>query len=161
TGQRMDAFGWFTVDRYGYERNYGVLDEKWHRFAAKYNIWQQSHISDGAEDPTKRQYAQCATDFWRDADGNVGKYKAKKDGQGNVASLRDAKPGLPIPTSQDDANGATYAWTAVGADVHRDDNHDGTEDECEVSDQNGDLQPYPGQAGARCDEFSNRCSMPL
>jgi hypothetical protein len=161
TGQRMDAFGWFTVDRYGYDRNYGVLDEKWHRFAAKYNIWQQSHVSNGAQDPAERQYAQCATDFWRDGDGNVAKYRGKKDSQGNVQILLDAKTRMPIPTTDDDPNGGPYAWTPVGGDVHRDTNHDGTEDECEVTDENGDLQPYTGQAGARCDEFSNRCSMPL
>ena len=26
-------FGFFTNDRYGYDRHYGVVDEKWHRFA--------------------------------------------------------------------------------------------------------------------------------
>ena len=44
TATSMDAFGWFTVDRYGYDRNYGIVDENWHRFAAKYNIWQKSHV---------------------------------------------------------------------------------------------------------------------
>ena len=39
TGTKMNAFGWFTTDRYGYERNYGIVDQQWHRFATKYNIW--------------------------------------------------------------------------------------------------------------------------
>ena len=29
-GNRMNAFGWFYQDRYGYERNYGVTDQQWH-----------------------------------------------------------------------------------------------------------------------------------
>src|SRR5205085_2182288 len=33
-GTRMDMFGFFSDDRYGYDRHYGVVDDKWHRFAA-------------------------------------------------------------------------------------------------------------------------------
>jgi hypothetical protein len=156
TGTRMDAFGWFTEDRLGYERNYGVLDETWHRFAAKYNIWQQSHISDGAVEPAQRQYAQCAVDTWRDANGNVQKYKV----QGGSVLLSQSTL-LPVPTTADDPEGLPYAWTKVGADVHADANHDGTEDECEVPQADGSRVPYPGHEGARCDEFANRCSLPL
>jgi hypothetical protein len=50
-GTRMDMFGMFTTaERRGYERNYGVVDEKWHRFASRHNIWQQSHARDAAGD---------------------------------------------------------------------------------------------------------------
>jgi hypothetical protein len=44
-GSRMNAFGIFTRDRLGWDRNYGVIDDKWHRFAQRYNIWQASHTS--------------------------------------------------------------------------------------------------------------------
>jgi hypothetical protein len=40
----MDMFGMFTTaERHGYERKYGVVDDKWYRFASRHNIWQQSH----------------------------------------------------------------------------------------------------------------------
>jgi hypothetical protein len=43
-GTRMDMFGMFTTgERRGYERNYGIVDDKWHRFASRHNIWLQSH----------------------------------------------------------------------------------------------------------------------
>ena len=61
-------------DRFGYDRNYGIVDQDWHRFAAKYNIWQKSHV-DGT---------QCAIDEWRDANGNVQNYQ--------VDSARQLRP---------------------------------------------------------------------
>jgi hypothetical protein len=42
-GNRMDMFGLFTNDRYGYDRRYGVVDERWHRFASRWNLWEKSH----------------------------------------------------------------------------------------------------------------------
>ena len=42
-GFRFQAYGGFYKDRFGYERNYGMSDEKWRRFLARYNIWQRSH----------------------------------------------------------------------------------------------------------------------
>ncbi|HET9960466.1 MAG TPA: hypothetical protein VFQ61_38615, partial [Polyangiaceae bacterium] len=48
-GQRMSMFGVFTTDdppRLGYDRNYGVVDAKWRRFAHRHNIWQNSHDRD-------------------------------------------------------------------------------------------------------------------
>lgn len=48
-GTRMDMFGMFTTgERRGYERNYGVVDDKWYRFASRHNIWQQSHARDAS-----------------------------------------------------------------------------------------------------------------
>src|SRR5262245_61320917 len=43
-GVRMDMFGYFTDDRFGYDRRYGVVDDKWHRFAARWNIYVKSHM---------------------------------------------------------------------------------------------------------------------
>jgi hypothetical protein len=46
-GTRMDMFGMFTTaERRGFERKYGVVDDKWYRFASRHNIWQQSHARD-------------------------------------------------------------------------------------------------------------------
>lgn len=43
-GTRMDMFGMFTTaERRGYQRNYGIVDDQWHRFASRHNIWMQSH----------------------------------------------------------------------------------------------------------------------
>ncbi len=81
-GRKMDAFGVFTEDRYGYDRNYQVTDQAWHRFQAKYNTWEKSHIAG----------SQCAVDYWRDANGAVAKYKASGDG-----FATDPATGLPIP----------------------------------------------------------------
>ena len=45
-GMRFQAFGAFYKDRYGYARNYGMSDAKWHRFIARYQIWERSHYYD-------------------------------------------------------------------------------------------------------------------
>jgi len=55
-GARMDMFGMFTTgtvnpDRLGYDRNYGVVDDKWYRFVSRHNIWQRSHASDALGEP--------------------------------------------------------------------------------------------------------------
>ncbi|MCC6525077.1 MAG: zinc-dependent metalloprotease [Polyangiaceae bacterium] len=44
-GAAMDMFGYFTVDRFGYDRHYGVVDDKWHRFATRWNLYERSHAS--------------------------------------------------------------------------------------------------------------------
>ncbi len=50
-GSRMNAFGVFTRDRLGWDRNYGVVDDKWHRFAQRYNIWQATHSDENCAKP--------------------------------------------------------------------------------------------------------------
>jgi hypothetical protein len=138
-GNKMAAFGWFSVDRFGYERNYGIVDQKWHRFASKFNIWQKSHV----------EGTQCAVDAWRDAKGNVQNYKT--DASGNT--VFDGNTGLPIP----DPNGQPFTNSAPGVDVHRDVNRDGTEDECAFTDAKGNVV----NPGSRCDEFKNKCDIPV
>ncbi|MBM4343376.1 MAG: hypothetical protein FJ100_08360 [Deltaproteobacteria bacterium] len=49
-GYRFQAYGIFTTERNGYARSYGMTDDRWHRFADKYNIWQRSHYY---KDPAK------------------------------------------------------------------------------------------------------------
>jgi hypothetical protein len=57
-GTRMDMFGMFTTgERRGYERNYGVVDDKWYRFASRHNIWVESHAR--GEDG---EYVPCNTE---------------------------------------------------------------------------------------------------
>jgi hypothetical protein len=138
-GTKMAAFGWFEEDRFGYDRNYGIIDQDWHRFAAKFNVWQKSHVVG----------SQCAIDAWRDSSGNVQNYEV--DSSGNYVT--DPMTGLPIQS----AIGQPYTKSSPGADVHRDANHNGTEDECEFTDASGAIQ----NAGSRCDEFTNKCDLPL
>jgi hypothetical protein len=142
-GDLMNAFGWFTEDRYGYDEDYGILDQNWHRFAARYNIWQQSHVAG----------TQCAIDAWRDADGNIQNYKVNASGDFET----DLTTGLPIP----DPNGQPFTKSAPGLDVHRDTNNNGTEDECEFTGIGPDGQPGIVNPGSRCDEFTNKCDIPL
>jgi len=42
-GVKFQAFGPFTEERHGYARNYDITDTDWHRFAARYNIWEKHH----------------------------------------------------------------------------------------------------------------------
>ncbi|HEX4473869.1 MAG TPA: hypothetical protein VH142_02260, partial [Polyangiaceae bacterium] len=142
-GNRMEAFGWFTEDRYGYDRNYGVIDQNWHRYAAKYNIWQQSHI----------QASQCAVDYYRDANGVVEKFKT----DGNGGFLTDAGTGLPVLSDPGDPTAQPFPSTPVGADPHRLASDGKTEAECAFADSNGDIV-HPG---AYCDVTSNKCALPL
>jgi hypothetical protein len=101
-GYRFQAYGAFTEDRKGYARNYGMSDDKWHRFIARYNIWERSHA-------------------YKDATAMTGETKC-----------------------------FTPETTPVGADVHRDDDKDGTEDECASV-----------GGGSKCDEFAQKCTLPF
>ena len=94
-GRKMEVFGFFTSDRYGYDRRYGIIDEKWHRYIARWNVFEKSH---------------------------------------DVRRLACNTPALTLP----------------GADVHRDLDLNGTEDECEDVGR-----------GSRCDAATHLCTMPL
>ena len=117
-------------DRYGYDRNYGILDQNWHRFAAKYNIWQQTHVSG----------TQCAIDEWRDANGNVQNYQV--DASGNY--LADPNTGLPIPRRPDGPAVHEERARAATSTATRD--NDGTEDECQFYDSNEQRASTPARA---------------
>jgi hypothetical protein len=68
-GTRMDMFGLFTVDRQGYDRRYGVVDQKWRRFASRWNIWQRSHAEPDAPCNTP-ETTPIGEDPHRDLDAN-------------------------------------------------------------------------------------------
>lgn len=51
-GKRFSAYGIFYGERSGYSRNYGMSDDKWYRFANRYNIWERSHYYADAENMT-------------------------------------------------------------------------------------------------------------
>ena len=154
-GNRQETFGAFYSDRYGYERNYGILDTQWHRLAAKYNMFERSHISQKV-DGGKELFAQCNVDFWRDENGDIMKFKTAGTG---FAS--DPTTGLPIP----DPNGKPMPGSSIASGQARnanrwkilDGNENKTDDECEFKDGKGALL----HAGARCDTVARRCSLPL
>jgi hypothetical protein len=138
-GNRQYAFGWFTQDRYGYDRNYGIVDQQWHRFASRYNIWQQSHVKG----------SQCAIDFWRDAKGNILNYETNSSG----AYVTDPKTGLPVVAK---TGGKPYVGTPVGADPNRSTHGDGTSDDCRFLADGKLVNP-----GSQCDVFTQQCDIPL
>ncbi|NUP07363.1 MAG: hypothetical protein HOW73_15035 [Polyangiaceae bacterium] len=94
-GTMMDMFGYFTWDRFGYDRRYGVVDDEWHRFATRWNLWERSHAEPAVE---------CNSD----------------------------------------------ETTPTGADPHRDEDADGTEDECASVGR-----------GSKCDAVVGECTIPL
>ena len=51
-GFRFQAYGGFYTDRFGYERNFGMSDDKWRRFLNRYQIWHRSHYYDDPESMT-------------------------------------------------------------------------------------------------------------
>ncbi|WP_437808198.1 hypothetical protein [Sorangium sp. So ce1078] len=105
-GVRFQAFGIFNFDyRYGYERNYGIVDNQWRRFAARYNLWKRSHYYTNPE--TMEGAIACAT------------------------------------------RETTQASGAVTADPNRDENNDGTADECAAA-----------GPGSQCDVYKQKCTLP-
>jgi hypothetical protein len=80
-GYRFQALGNFTTEYKGYERNYGMLDNRWFRFADRYNIWERSHfygspaeMKDDVQCDTQAKTAEMtgdpAADPNRDSDKN-------------------------------------------------------------------------------------------
>lgn len=105
-GKRFSAYGIFYNDRSGYARNYGMSDDKWYRFAHRYNIWERSHYY--ADSANMKDPVECF-----------------------------------VPEK-----------TLSGDDPHRDLDANGTEDECE------EVTARTGMPGSRCDEFTQKCTLP-
>ncbi len=111
-GNKFRSFGIFYGERFGYARNYGITDNQWYRFAARYNIWDKHHYYE---------------------DGKCGGETVESEkfpGQCEVACFTSEK-------------------TPPGADPNRDEDGDGTADECS----------YVGQ-GSQCDRFEQKCTLP-
>jgi hypothetical protein len=100
-GARMDAFGIFTQDRKGYDDNYGVVDDKWYRFAQRYNIWKASFVRD-----SEGTLVRC---------GATGPYDPQQDPNRDLVG----NDGAPGPDGTDDECQAAPAGsrcnTVVGA----------------------------------------------
>ena len=93
-GTEMSMFGYFTDDRFGFDRRYGVVDDEWRRFASRWNLYEKSHVE---------PIIECNT-----------------------------------PET-----------TPAGKSANRDDDGNGTEDECETVGR-----------GSRCDAVRGECTIP-
>ena len=75
-GFRFQSYGGFYVERQGYARNYGMSDDLWYRFLARYPIWERSHYY--ADPAAMTGAVECYTpsttpfgaDANRDSDGD-------------------------------------------------------------------------------------------
>jgi len=129
-GNRFAAFGIFYGERFGYARNYGIVDQKWHRFAARYNIWEKSHAyKEGTE--CKDGWV-ASTDF---------------PGQCEYPCYTDEKTQPSEDPNRDCGNAVE---SCRGLEIKADEIvGNGTADECE-----------PVGAGSQCDQFKQKCTLP-
>jgi hypothetical protein len=125
-GVRFQTLGAFNFDyRRGYARNYGLIDQEWTRFLARYNLWQQSHYyADPAHpDPALRGPIACATqvtteeatgdpkaDPNRDIDGNGTADECEGAGAGARCDVYTRKCTLPYRERQV----RTIPWYVAG-----------------------------------------------
>ncbi len=104
-GRRMEMFGYFTNDRYGYDRRYGIVDDKWHRFASRWNLWQKSHADVACATP---ETTPVGADPHRDADADGTEDECAAVGRGSRCDeLRHA---CTVPLR--DRKVRTIAWHA-------------------------------------------------
>lgn len=116
-GWRFQSYGIFTTDYRGYERNYGMLDDHWFRFASRYNMWERSHYYD---DPvTMTGAVACATkdttkdpgnDPNRDLDGNGTADECEAVGPGSRCDVFSQKCTLPYSERKT----VTIPWYVAG-----------------------------------------------
>ncbi len=86
-GARMDAFGIFVQERKGYDNHYGVVDDKWYRFAQRYNIWRSSFARDEAGEVIGCAAADgYADDPNRDLDNNGTDDECEAAGAGSLCN---------------------------------------------------------------------------
>jgi hypothetical protein len=50
-----NIMGNLTMDRSGYDRQYGIVDDTWHTYIMRYNIWQKSHLAGSVCGQTNNQ----------------------------------------------------------------------------------------------------------
>lgn len=79
-GQKFEAYGAFEMERYGYARDYGLVDKSHKRYISRYNIWERSHYYTNPAAMTGA--VSCKVDDDCNVDGMVG-----KDGQPYVKGM--------------------------------------------------------------------------
>ncbi len=101
-GERFQAFGPFTKDRFGFSRNYGMSDAKWYRFVSRYNLWERSHFYTDAAKMTGA--VECFTpsttpygeDPHRDIDEDGTEDECASVGEGSRCDTFNQKCTLPF-----------------------------------------------------------------
>ena len=92
-GNRMDMFGFFSSDRYGYDRRYGMIDDKWHRFASRWNIWEKSHAKPVVAFADK---TPVGLDPHRDVDKNGTEDECEEVGRGSKCDTFRGECTIPL-----------------------------------------------------------------
>jgi hypothetical protein len=82
-GKPMELFGFFTDDRYGYDRRYGIVDDRWHRFISRWNIWQKSHDDKLTCNTPDNNVTPPGADPHRDLDKNGTEDECENIGRGS------------------------------------------------------------------------------
>jgi hypothetical protein len=105
-GYRFQAYGVFDVKRSGYIRNYGMSDDLWHFFVARYPIWERSHYYDdpvamtGAVECYTPETTPYGADPNRDLDENGTEDECEAVGNGSRCDIFSQKCSLPFQERQ-------------------------------------------------------------
>lgn len=143
-GYRFQAYGGFYLERYGYARNYGMSDDKWHRFLTRYNVWERSHYYDDAAD----------------MEGPVECYTPDTLGYGEDPHADDNNDGTEDRCSQVTANLGFESGVCSDASLTQ---------ACPDADLSDDEDKSACCAkvanwihgGSKCDTFSQKCTLPF
>lgn len=68
--EKFSLFGTFNRDRYGFSRQYEILDQHWHRLMARQNLWAKSHDDRACFDAQKGDRVE-ADKFCSSVQGSV------------------------------------------------------------------------------------------
>lgn len=52
-----NIMGNLVMDRSGYDRNYGIVDDTWHTYIMRYNMWRKSHLANDCGNEAERTQA--------------------------------------------------------------------------------------------------------
>ncbi|MFO0587043.1 MAG: hypothetical protein U0441_05885 [Polyangiaceae bacterium] len=99
-GYRFQAYGGFYEDRYGYARDYGMVDQKWHRMLDHYNIWERSHFYSDPDAMTGeiKCYTPTTTPYGADPNRDVVKADGSAGADGTADECQAAGPGSQCDT---------------------------------------------------------------
>ena len=126
-GYRFQYSGIFTTERSGYDRGYGMVDAKWHRFASRYNLWERSHyyknsskmtgeIACATEASTESPTGDPYADPNRDTDNNGTADECEAAGAGSRCDVFTHKGTLPYAKRK----AVTIPWYIAGTTTNDD-----------------------------------------
>ncbi|MEO7331629.1 MAG: hypothetical protein ABI193_23845, partial [Minicystis sp.] len=128
-GYRFEAYGDFQTEYKGYERNYGMIDQRWFRFGDRYNIWERSHFYSDAAGMTGEiacdDHSKTAiptndplADPNRDLDNDGTSDECAAAGKGSRCDIFKGKCTLPYT----ERKAITIPWYVNGASTSQIDN---------------------------------------